>query len=109
MLKDICTNCPYRDRCKRPCTKVKDYIDQDYVGSKEFINSDGDVSDMYNNIVEEEWPELVENIYLTPREKEILTLLGRGLTRADVCQVLDITRNTLRWHIFTLNKKIRKT
>ena len=107
MFKDICTNCPYRDRCKRPCTKVQNYIDQDYVGSKEFINSDGDVSDMYNNIVEEEWPDLKDNIHLTKKEREILNLLGRGLNRSDICQLLNITRKTLRNYIYKLRKKIQ--
>ena len=106
MLKDICTNCPYRDRCKRPCKKVRAYIEQDYVGSKEFINPDGDISDMYNNVVERDWPELVENIHLTPREKEMVTLLGKGLSRADICQLLGITRHALRERIYRLNKKL---
>ena len=42
---------------------------------------------------------------LTEREKEILTLLGKGLSRADVCEVLGMSRNTFRWHYHNLKKK----
>ena len=108
MIKDICTNCPYRDKCKRPCTRVIGYIEQDYIGIKESMNPEGDVSEVYANTVEQEWPELVENIHLTPREKEIVTLLGKGLNRADVSQVLDISRESLRKHLSRMRKKLIK-
>jgi DNA-binding NarL/FixJ family response regulator len=42
---------------------------------------------------------------LTTREGEIVTLLGRGLNNNDVCQVLDMKKNTLRQHLFRIRKK----
>jgi len=51
-------------------------------------------------------PDLVSNIYLTKREREILMLLGRGLNRYEVVQVLKITKNQLRVHIYNLKQKI---
>lgn len=105
--KDICTNCPYRDRCKKPCIRIKDYIEQDYVGSKEYIDSEGDISEVYTNTVEREWPDLKENTHLTKKEKEILSFLGRGLNRSDVCQLLNITKKTLRNHVYNLRKKLQ--
>ena len=51
------------------------------------------------------WPEQVEPVWLTPREREIVMLLGRGLNRRDICEVLKITSNSLRVHIFRMRKK----
>ena len=53
-------------------------------------------------------PGLKENTHLTKREKEIVTLLGKDLTRADVCKQLDIHRVTLRKHISRIKKKYLK-
>lgn len=53
----------------------------------------------------EQWDWVAEQTYLTPREKEIVTLLGRGLSRWDVCELLEITRETLRKHIQRIKEK----
>ena len=36
---------------------------------------------------------------LTPREKEILRLVARGMTNQDVAQTLDISENTVKAHV----------
>ena len=53
----------------------------------------------------EQWSWVAQETYLTPTEKEIVTLLGRGLSRMDVCLVLEITRATLRKHIQRIRDK----
>jgi DNA-binding CsgD family transcriptional regulator len=50
-------------------------------------------------------PELPENIYLTKMESEIITLWGRGLNRRDICEVLNISRENLRYKIHMIKKK----
>ena len=50
-------------------------------------------------------PELKSNTHLTRMEKEILTLLGRGLRRSDVCQLLKITPTNLTSHLSNAKKK----
>ena len=52
------------------------------------------------------WDWVADETYLTPTEKEIVTLLGRGLSRMDVCLVLEITRATLRKHIQRIRNKV---
>jgi len=49
--------------------------------------------------------ELSESTYMTPKEKEIITLLGKNLTRDDICQLLNITRNALRQRLNRIRKK----
>jgi DNA-binding NarL/FixJ family response regulator len=51
--------------------------------------------------------EMKENTHLTKREKEILTLSGKGMSRSDICKLLDITRENLRFYIKTLNRKFK--
>ena len=106
MYKNFCLKCKLRDSCTQLCKEAEDYINQDYVGRREGYFLEGDVSEVFENIPPQDWPELKENTHLTPREREILTLLGRGLNRADVCQVLKITRHTLREHIKNFRKKL---
>lgn len=45
------------------------------------------------------------SVYLTKKEKIIITLLGMGLSRKDVCQSINITRENLRFRLSILKKK----
>ena len=51
------------------------------------------------------FPEIVSNIYLTPREKEIVTLLRKELSRLQICELLNITREALRKSISRIWRK----
>lgn len=44
-------------------------------------------------------------VNLTKREQEILMLLGQGLSRRDVSEMLDITLNSVRVHLFNVKGK----
>jgi DNA-binding CsgD family transcriptional regulator len=46
---------------------------------------------------------------LTMKEREIFTLLSRGMTRDDVCHIMNITKENLRRHIANGNKKYRES
>ena len=43
---------------------------------------------------------------LTPREKDIMRLLGRGCNNQEIANTLFISRDTVRWHIRSLYSKM---
>jgi DNA-binding NarL/FixJ family response regulator len=54
------------------------------------------------------WNWVASETHLTPKESAILMLIGMGLTRADVCQLLKITRHQLCVHIQNMKGKVPK-
>ena len=44
---------------------------------------------------------------LTPREVEVLRLVARGLTDAQIAERLVITRRTVNWYLTTIYSKIQ--
>ena len=95
----LCQDCPKKSECVELCVEAELYVNQDHVGRDELPTEDVDCTI--------DWPDPTKNTHLTPREKEILTLLGRGLNRFDVCQVLGISRHNLRECIRRLKKMAR--
>lgn len=51
-------------------------------------------------------PEAQNNYHITPREKEILELLSKGLMYKEVAQQLTISINTLKRHIYNMYEKL---
>jgi len=95
LIKGLCARCSKRPICTKLCKEALRYVNQDYTCLKELPIC---------------WPEprkleISGTTYLTTREREIVTLLGKDLTRADVCQLLNMTRHTLRNHLYNLRKK----
>jgi len=74
-------------------------VNQDHVYQRELTLPDI----QYNNFSHFE---LISDTPLTKREKEISTLLGRGLSRKDICKLLKIKRYSLRRYISNMRKKI---
>ena len=95
----LCKTCDKREYCSDLCPEAELYVKQDNVKQRE------------KNIGLPRFgklPELKSNTHLTPREREIVTLLGKGLPRKDICQILDIVSHTLRNHIKRIKKKYLK-
>lgn len=92
----LCKKCPNKKTCLSLCQEAEEYANQDEVIRREALVG-------LPKLIE--FPDLVSNTPLTKREREILTLLGRGLSRRDVCNVLNITRENLRDIIRRLRKK----
>jgi len=89
--------CPTRDNCTALCDEAEAWANQDYVGQRE--KTIGITQAKENSV------EMWSNVFLTKTEREIVTLLGRGLNRRDVCQILNMTRDCLRNHIKRMRKK----
>ena len=92
----LCQECSEKPTCTELCLEAEAYVDQDHVSQRELtigLPRQGKL------------PDLVSNTHLTKKEKEIVTLLGKGLNRSDICQVLDISRVALRNSIKRMRKK----
>ena len=63
------------------------------------------LGDDIENMSDENIVIYASDIYLTPREKQIVTLLDYGLSRREVCKALKITRETLRINIHRMKLK----
>ena len=62
-----------------------------------------------NTLREKTYPskeDLVEAYHLTPRELEIVYLLLDGISKAQICEQLCISPNTLKKHTLNLYKKL---
>ena len=98
----LCETCDKREYCSELCPEAELFVKQDSVPRleepvgllpvKKFIK-----------------PLLKKNTHLTDKEKKILTLLGKGLSRSDVCQLLNITQTTLTSHLSNAKKKYLKS
>ena len=49
----------------------------------------------------------VKTEVLTPREEDVLRMLGKGLTALDIAGALGMTRNTCATHIKAIYRKLR--
>jgi two-component system, NarL family, response regulator len=67
---------------------------------QETVVSPGVASKLASRLREEE---------LTPRELEILTLVGRGLSNKLIARALDITEGTVKTHVKNLLEKLDAT
>ncbi len=94
----LCQDCSKKPTCTELCPEAEAYVGQDHISQRELtigLPRQGEL------------PDLVSNTHLTKREKEILALLGRGLNRQDICQLLSISRKNLRVCLTKLRKKQR--
>lgn len=78
----LCQECPNKPLCKRLCPEAEMYVNQDNPN----YHKEGD-------------------FHFTPIEKKILRLLGRGKTREQIREALELSANTLEVHIHNLRKK----
>jgi DNA-binding NarL/FixJ family response regulator len=92
----LCQDCLKRNSCPKLCQDVEIHVNQDYVGLRELPIG----LPMYG-----EFPESISNISMTKMEKKIVSLVGQGLSRKEVCELLKISRLALRAHLIRLRKK----
>jgi DNA-binding NarL/FixJ family response regulator len=103
-----CTECPKYAVCKVLCVEAETYANQDYVRQSEISTDRIEYLRMDKIKLLIEWQSSSRAIDLTKREREILILLGKGLSRKDVCELLDITNKNLNFYVCMLSKKAKK-
>ena len=109
--KNLCQECIKKSTCTRLCKEAEKYVGQDKVVFKDFERPLNDM-DARDILISEEskfniaWK---SDVYLTETERQILTLLGKELSRSDVCEVLEITKHSLRQHIVNIKKKHKES
>jgi DNA-binding NarL/FixJ family response regulator len=97
--ENYCLDCPSRSICQSPCPELELHLKEIECNAQELpigLPRHGKVP----------WS---SSIYLTKTEKEILTLLGKGLSRKEVCETINMTRETLRVHLVNLKKKHKES
>jgi len=97
----LCETCEKREYCSELCPEAELFVKQDSVHR---LEEPVGLLPVKKFAI----PPLKKTTHLTPREKEIVTLLGKGLPRQDICQLLDIASYTLRNHIKRIKKKYLK-
>lgn len=59
-----------------------------------------------NTVIAEPKIEITDNVLLTPKEKEVLILLSRNLSNKEIARAMDISIETVKWHIKNLSGKL---
>lgn len=95
MTAELCRECKRRNVCRELCPDAERYARQDHVGRDE----------LPLGLVRRGSFPAGSSLYLTGREREILIMLGRGLDRADICELLNISRPNLRKIIERVRRK----
>ena len=101
--KSLCAKCPLRSKCRVPCERIKSLVNKDQVRRKEVPLSR--IRGVPSRCIWEEYSGSSWKIPLTKREREIVTLLGKGLDRGEIVQVLKISRHALRERLSKLKMK----
>ena len=103
----LCQDCTKRSTCKELCPDAERYVGQDEVTStREVINSDGDVSEIYTSRPSEEWPlstksrsELILLMYFTDRLTQAQVAEKIGVSRQYVSKIIRKYSNMLKGNI----------
>jgi len=106
-MLDFCTTCIKRTYCTSLCPEAEMYAGQDWVYLQELPI--GDASYTNEDIVEKLQSTITSKFRQWPRKKQVLTLLEKEVSRKVICQVLNITRENLRYIINKLNKDLTKS
>ena len=101
MTKTLCEKCHLKPTCKQLCDTAEKYISVEVIPQRRNTCAYND-KQLYISL------EINKPIYLTKTERQILTLLGQGLYRRDIAQILGKTRNSIRWHIHNLKIKYNR-
>ena len=91
----LCQECPSRSICQSECPELALHL-------KEIEGSQREMPISNPRHGKVPW---ASSVYLTKKEKVIITLLGMGLPRKSVCESLNITRDNLRFRLSILKKK----
>jgi len=103
-----CENCPDRDSCTEICSDIEGYVNQDYVGIKEFIPRRQVVPYVSNEDLENADQGEKKPVGLTETEKKILRCVWNGKTPKQTAKHLGITEQNVYQVRHILRKKGQK-
>jgi len=98
-MADFCLTCLARGVCESICPELKLHLREIEVKQKE-------LPIRFPRRGRVEWAPPPTK--LTKREREIVTLFGKGLSRSETCELLKITKKTLRNNLAKIKKKHEK-
>jgi DNA-binding CsgD family transcriptional regulator len=98
----LCETCPKSPFCSTLCPEAELYANQDRTARREFF-SFGEVK--YSSKYSRETLTIERPPSLTRTEWKILTLLKKDCTRAEISEILDISRSNLRRFLLQLKRK----
>ena len=105
----LCNDCPNRSICQTLCPEAILYVNQDNVSLKKLLGAGRvykkKLSDVDLMAVQEE-ENMIDAFFQLPRKKQVLTLLQRRMSRAEIAKVLGITRENVRDVVRRLKKDL---
>ena len=106
-FEGYCSGCTKKRTCTELCPVAEEYVNQDYV-PKAHDEDPCDQIGMDTTMVDYNWfNSIASSVHLTRRERQILRLLGLGLSRQDICYLLEISPHNLEQLIHLLKKKAK--
>lgn len=83
-----CNDCSKKSTCTKLCEDFEKYADQEYAGRRETIFHEGDVSEMFANAEQKEWPGTTKSI------KELIFLMRFEdlLTQTQIAENLNVSQ-----------------
>lgn len=95
-----CARCPARGRCTVLCSEAEALVNQDYTPQREKTIGMPDFIPEATIVPDDSYV-----VRYTRMEKSILTLLHRGKTKQEICEILGMNRKTLKTHIWNIRHK----
>ena len=93
-----CSRCSQRAICRVLCPEIELIANKDFIPQRERPIG----IPMFGEKIQEIWGQKK----FTFRERQILGLMFAGLDRQNISQSLNITRETLKTHLYRINQKV---
>jgi len=102
----LCNECPHRNLCTSLCPEAEMYANQDWTDLREItIGMPISISKGHNNIDDKLIHKYLLKLDKLSRKEQVITLLDMHLSRAEICQILGITRDNLKHIIKRISRK----
>ena len=98
----FCPECPKKAFCSDLCPEALAYSNQDQRPRREYFT----LSEPKWTRSRADFDRPADSPSLSKTERKILTLLKKGLTRVEACEILEISRKCLRSHLHHIRAKI---
>jgi hypothetical protein len=120
----LCQDCPKRGECIELCEQSEGFVNQDHETLKEktvptlHFKKKKFVSLHQNLDVDVEWgwvdgefqTKVIPRkpVHLTANDRRLIKYIAMGLSREEICEVMEITKKTYRQYLWRLKKKAKE-